>query len=439
MKTNSKALKIISALFLAALLCVAFISCSQNADREDESGINGGKKDSAREVSFIEQTNVPMTDKELEKMFASYTDYSARLFSLCVKSDGGENVFVSPLSAYFALSMAANGAQGETLSQFGTLLGSDQILHLNEFNEIFMKLLTETKGNTLFSVANSMWVHDTGNKNFVKDLFLSNLLSYYNAEVNLRDFAKKSVPGEINDWVSGKTNGLIKDLISEIPDDTFSILINTIYMKAQWQHTFSHEATTEMNFTTNTGSVVKTDFLCSDNYHGYTARSKGIDGVKLMYNDDRLAFLAVRATDGRSAPELAASLDGETIKMLASAEKTTYINVQMPKFELEYKIPLNNILREMGLTDAFDPDKCDFSGMADRDDLYISEVLQKTKIIVDEKGTEAAAATSIMVGTTSMPIDSPLSYVFDTPYVYIIIDTETSAPIFMGIMNNPAK
>jgi serpin B len=227
--------------------------------------------------------------------------------------------------------------------------------------------------------------------------------------------------------------------------------MNTIYFKAKWQKTFQEGATYPREFTNENGEAIKPDFLnkyrSSYNYF----ETEEADGVILPYDDGNLCMIAIRPQNGQTARQLAQSLTAETVTSYLAGAKSTYMNLHLPKFTMAYSLQMNDILKELGLTDVFAEEKADLGGLgtgkkAADGNLFISDVLQKVKVAVDEEGTEAAAATAVMTETTSAMIDEeePLEVDFNEPFVYAIVAAKTPfgeknqehVPLFLGVVTD---
>jgi serine protease inhibitor len=385
------------------------------------------RADKSINQDFIYESNSSelVVDKEEE----GYMDFSFDLFSK-VAVNGDENPLISPASAYFALAMVANGASKNTKKAFEDVLGMS-IDELNISCKKLLKNLQVTKGDTILNIADSIWAK----KGFpIQTNFVEQLKSYYDAKIYLEDLTLEDTKNKINSWVANKTNQLIPILLDEpLSDETIMLLINTIYMKAKWEQEFSANDTYDRVFYKEDGSNLKVPFLNSSKTRKYFS-DNNTEGILLPYNDEKLVFVALRPTNGEKVNEFAKGLTADSFKDYQKSAKNMKVKFAMPKFTLDYTLIMNDILCDMGLSVAFDYRKADFSKIANN--LFISKVLQKTKIEVNEQGTEAAAVTSIELSECSY-IEEEVEFILDSPYVYAIIDKESGLPLFIGIMNNP--
>jgi serine protease inhibitor len=367
---------------------------------------------------------------------APAADFSLRLLAEAVASGGG-NPVISPISAYLALAMAADGADGVTLAQFENLLGlpRDQ---LNELCRSLVAALATPSGSTVLNIANSTWVDDDSVT--VNTSFLQDCVDYFGAEVYTLDLPSPEALAAVNAWVNTKTNGLIPTLHEEnYAENTVLLLINTVYFKALWAEPFLAEETASREFKRADGSQVTADFMNDRSCHRAYIHTDLVEGVLLPYDDGRTAFVALRPTDGSSAAEFAASLTAEQLLTYTAMAKDTLLNLSLPKFDLAFSLSLNSPLQHLGLTDAFDADLADFTpmGMGVHGNLYISEVFQKVKLIIDEAGTEAAAVTEVQMGETSAPAEPPVNLILDSPFLYAVVDLDSGVPLFIGILDDP--
>jgi len=342
-----------------------------------------------------------------------------------------ENPLFSPLSAYYALAMTALGADGQTALEFLHILGRDP-MELAQDLQSLTASLSAAQGNTALNIAGGVWTDE----NFViHPEFAALLEEYFGAPAKSLDFEDPATVQEINAWVREQTHGLIEELLSSIGRDAVMLLVNTLYFSAQWAEAFHPMTAFDGFFRLADGTEVETPFLSTRAVSLPVFVTERYEAVSLPYDDDRLGFLLVRPTDGRDIRQFASDFD--LSGTLASLEMRDSVRVRMPKLDLTFDFLLNDLLQHMGLITAFG-DEADFSGLTAEDEtLRISRVLQKVRLLVDEDGTEAAAATAIEIEATSINLDQ-LDLVFDTAYLYVIYDVLLGIPLFMGVLENPA-
>lgn len=361
--------------------------------------------------------------------------FSFDLFQRLAARDAGKNVFISPLSVWLALSMTYNGASGTTAKGMAEALHASEIPmdDLNISNAGLMGVLTAADPKVKIDIANSIWLNKAYEKTIEKK-FLDINSNNYGAEVRSLDFQDPAAADAMNAWVEKKTNGKIKNLVQPplSPQDVMA-LINAIYFKAPWKQPFDPKLTNEGDFTAANGGTVKAQYMMrrEDNF-GYA--DEDVRVVRLPYATGRLELAAVMP-DKQQLSDFIKGLTPEMLQTYLSKCQKTGMRLTFPKFKLEYAANLNDTLISMGMKDAFDKDAAEFLNMSGSqgDLLYISNVVHKAFIEVDEKGTEAAAATEVMMTASAMMMELD----FKKPFIYMIRDTITGAMLFIGTMNNP--
>ena len=348
----------------------------------------------------------------------------------------GEGTLLSPLSVALALSMTANGAAGDTLAEFEALLGAD----VDTVNANAASLLAEYRdlgGSTVSNLADSLWLDDSLEAN---ERFLSRCTAFYGAGLYQTDLATERTRQAVNGWVEANTNGMIPEILTKVPaEDAALLLVNALYLKNTWEHEFDPVNTREDNFHPAHGSATVTDFLSNGIRQEQYFRTEDAAGVVLPYDDGRLAFVAVLPDEGLD-PWLE-HLDGNTFPALIGAAEDTRLLLRMPKFEAEWGGELADALSALGLGTAFDPARADFSGMGTTESggpLFISSVAHRAKIQVNEKGTEAAAATAVEMRSGGEPLmEEYEELILDRPFCYAIVDLERGVPLFLGTFERP--
>ena len=343
----------------------------------------------------------------------------------------GESTLLSPLSVILALSMAANGAEGETLAQFQEALGGVSLEALNAACQSLLSDYRQLGGSTRASIANSLWVDPEGQ---ISEEFIGRCMGIYGAEVFQGELSAPAVVDNVNRWVSKQTEGLIPKLVQQpFPEDTAALLINALYLNNTWELAFDPNSTYPREFTNSGGQVERMDFL----RHSFTdllyLQGEGAQVVVLPYDDGRLAFAAILP----DSPDLSGwldSLDGNALsRLVQGAEEQRFLYLAFPKFEAEWSGSLQKILTDMGLADAFTPGQADFSRMGDHPNgYYLSEVLHAAKLQVNEKGTEAAAATLVAPASGAPPPEQGVELLLDRPFLYGIFDRQNGVPLFLG-------
>lgn len=364
---------------------------------------------------------------------AAAADFGVRLFQTSMEE--GENTLISPLSVLYALAMTANGADGETLAQMEQVLGMD-VDNLNSYMLAYLDLLPETKDYKM-SLANSIWFKD--DPNFaVEQSFLQTNADYYGAGAYKAAF-DEGTRNDINNWVKEHTDGMIPEILDEIPDEAIMYLVNALAFDAKWADEYEEHQIREGRFTMEDGTRQDVDMMHSEEYT-YLEDDMATGFIK-YYKDRKYAFVAILPNQDVTVSQYVDSLTGEHLQELLNNPQDVTVFASLPKFETEYGIEMSEVLQEMGMTDAFDWQVADFSKLGtynvDGMNICIKRVLHKTFISVTEQGTRAGAATAVeMVAEGAMEIVEFKEVVLDRPFVYMLIDCETNLPFFIGSMMN---
>lgn len=362
-----------------------------------------------------------------------------------MKSDsvrGEENAVISPVSAYLALTMAAMGAEGETWDELARVFGEDEAWP--DHAAALMKVFTKDKKNKV-KIENSAW---TAEGVELQKSYRRALKRTLSARTFSAALSEESGMKAINDWVKKSTEGMIDRLLSKpLSENTVLALINTVYFKGQWSEPFQTELTQKGEFTRDDGEVVETDFMRQNDHFRYWALKDGAQAIRIPYEGDEKAFLAILPPEGVSADEYLNALSADTLaEMQGSFERASTgasyerVILRMPRIDAGCTLDVKAFLSEMGVTRAFDPAQAQFGKLLTGDEsVWISQILQKTRLKLDEKGTEASAATVIVAEATSARIpEEPIELTLDRSFLYIIYDEGAEMPLFMGKVTNPA-
>ena len=410
-----KTLKIIISLLLFIAIAVNIAGCAVTVQADDL----------MKDIS-PDKINGKSTD---EKFTASMADFSIELFKKSITDK--ENSLVSPLSVMLALAMTANGANNETLSQMEKLLGGGITLtELNEYLYSYVNGLPNESKSKL-SIANSIWFRDDKDRLHVEADFLQKNADYYNAAAYKSAFDTQTVK-DINNWVKSNTGGMIDNIIDEIDTNAMLYLINAVAFDAEWQTVYNDYNIENGDFTDINGNIQNVDFMHSMEYQ-YLDDGRATGFVK-PYVNNNYSFAALLPNEDIAIEEYINSLTGAGfINTLKNYESET-VYTAMPKFGYEYEIQMNDALKVLGMPDAFDGEKADFKKMAvsTGGNIYIGEVLHKTYISVDERGTKAGAVTKVEMNAMGVPRGQTVQ--LDRPFVYAIIDNATNLPVFIGTL-----
>ncbi len=388
--------------------------------------------------------NPDASPEDLSELADGNVAFAFDLYRTLRSEDG--NLFFSPYSISTALAMTYAGAAGETASQMAATMHFNlpaESLH-PAFNAYALDLKAraeqEAEGTPFeLSIANSLW----GQEGFpFLDEFLDLLAENYGAGMRLVDYINDTEGARkaINGWVSDETREKVKDLIPEgsLTADARLVLANAIYFKAEWLNRFEETATGPEPFQLLDGSTVEVPMMHQSESYGYVIGDEYM-AVELPYRYGDTSMLIIlpdegqfQAVEQQLSPEMITGLLG---RMTFGPS----VNLGLPKFTYDSDFDLKEALIDLGMPDAFDRVRADFSGMDGARDLYIAHVLHKAFVSVDEKGTEAAAATAVIMEVTSAPMGEPITLTIDRPFVYMIRDQQTGSILFLGRVLNPTS
>jgi len=393
----------------------------------------------AMAVSDTPRATPDAPNANVQSVASSMQAFGTDLYGILATGDG--NLVFSPDSIMTALAMTYAGARGVTAEEMAAVLHVD--LDDPAFNAA-LNVLDQTLESRNFkegddrvqlSIANSLWGQEDTT---FEQPFLDTLAEYYGAGMRLVDFktAFEKARVEINDWVASQTNDKLTDLIPEgaLDDLTRLVLVNAVYLDATWAQRFDPNDTYDGHFTTLAGADVTVPLMSQTTSFPYSS-GDGWQAVQLPYSGSGLAMLLIVPDDGRFG-----DIDAQLSQVMDDAVAgltSTPIAVTMPKFTFRTQASLVGALTNLGMPTAFDPDNADFSGMTQQERLYIGDVIHEAYIAVDEEGTEAAAATAVIMRAESMPV-SNVTLRIDRPFVFALRDTETGALLFFGRVADPS-
>jgi serpin B len=376
-------------------------------------------------------------DKVDTRLVAANTSFAFDLFHTLREESSGENIFISPASISLALAMTYNGAAGDTAAAMTEVL-KFQNMSMEEINAAFADLrsiLQNPDPKVELAIANSLWARLGVDFN---DDFLERNRDYYGAEVTALDFDLPDATDTINRWVEQQTNNKIKDLIAPPIDPmTVLFLINAIYFQADWQEPFDPKLTREIPFQQTDGSRKNHPVMFRDGDFRYLD-GQGFQAVAIPYGETgRLSMYVFLPDPDQSLQSFYGQLSSSNWNTWMESFKEIEGTVGLPRFTFEYESSLNDVLKSLGMGIAFDATAAEFSAMRPVPPrLYIAEVKHKTFVEVNEKGTEAAAATSVEIRTESVNMDR-FNMTMDRPFFFSIVDDQTDSILFMGTVNEP--
>lgn len=418
MKVKKMLAVFMSVLSLAACI-LPFSGCGKTVGKVHNKGVkNGAVRDLTEGISKNESA-LKVPDDEFK---AAASSFAAELFK--DNYSKGKTTLVSPLSVLTALALVQNGAQGDTLAQLEQALGGLDRDTLNAYMRAYCDFLTESDE---LKIANSVWTDSSAE---AKRAFLQKAVDSYSAQLFSAPLSDPKTVESINSWVKKNTDGMIPKIIEKADRYAVMMLVNAIAFDAKWETPYKRSDIEKLEFTSYSGSKKKTDFMCST--ENVYLKDGGAVGFMKPYKNGRFAFAALLPDENTGIDDYVASLSGDKLmKIFSSAKRGNEVNVKMPKFRAEYSTQLIDTLKKMGVKDAFDSKTADFSSLIENRDAYIATVVHKTFIEVDENGTRAAAST--LVGADTMSLMEPYSVCLNRPFVYMIVDTETNLPLFIGV------
>jgi serpin B len=374
---------------------------------------------------------------EVKSLVEGNTDFGVTLYQRLAKEDG--NLFFSPYSISNAFGMCYAGAKGNTAAEMKTTLRfnlGDDRLH-PAFRDLIASLDGGGKKRDFqLTIANRLW----GQKDYgFAPEFIKTGQAFYGAGLEEVDYirATEAARKTINTWVEKQTKDKIKELIPQgvLDENSRLVLTNAIYFKAPWLFPFDAKQTKPAKFNVTPDKSIDVPTMHAHHSLRY-ANLDTLAVLEMFYGHGETSMLMFLPQKKTTLADLEKQLTAPNLAAWTKKISTHLVDLKMPKFKVTKDFALNKVLKDMGMKAAFEPGKADFSGMATREKLYITAVLHKAFVDVHELGTEAAAATAIGVGTTSVP--PPATFHVDRPFVFVIRDNPTGTILFMGRVVNPS-
>jgi len=409
----------------------------------NDSTTTGGTKPQKGNTEVVKSTKTrnlnPNATLEQQKRLASNNnDFAFNMFSKLQENQVG-NIFFSPYSISEALAMTYAGAKGETKSEMATALhfDDDSKLHIS-FNALDLHM-NHTDSNYTLQVADSIWPQ----KDYkILTSYLDTIKINYGADITPLDYINNPEGSRrtINSWIEDKTNDRIKNIIAKgsLGSNTKLVLVNAIYFKGRWEENFNEYGTHNETFTLEDGSTTTTPLMNQVGYFNYS-ENELYQSIELNYEGYRTSMVVVLPREGITQ-NLYSNIQ-ESYNNIIKKSNSKNINLKLPKFEFSTKTyDLIEPFKELGMVDAFSGN-ADFSGMTGNTDLHIGKILHKAFIKVDEKGSEAAAATVVGMELTSVEPteEEPIEMFVNRPFVFFIKDNQTQQILFIGEIKNPSK
>lgn len=401
--------------FLITIISLSIFSCSKEKT----------------DINPIDYINSKITSLKSSEIVDANNEFAFNIFKKVYEGETEENFMISPLSLSLALGMTYNGADGDTKTAFESVLNYDMTTpEINEFNKNLITKLSSNVDGSIMNIANSIWI----NENFpVKENFIQTNQTYFDAEIQNLDFFDSNSVNIINNWVSDKTHEKIPTIINEISPDAVMFLINALYFNANWKYEFDPQDTQNAIFSTESEEK-NVEMMTHTSTLAFTQNNL-FSSVVLPYEKDKFSMLVLLPNDGKTTDDITNELNPENWALWNNDYDSTNIALYLPKFKLNYENKLNDELIDLGLGIAFSASSANFSKISDIQ-TFISFILQKTFIDVNEEGTEAAAVTIVGIELTSIG-NGAKEFKVDKPFIYLIRENLTGSICFMGKVGSP--
>lgn len=374
---------------------------------------------------------------DVDPIAAGNQDLSWDLFAEILAENPDENVLISSWSIQTALNMALNGADGNTLDEMLAVLhhNGHSVEEINKMQRDLNIIMREKSGHPELTFANSFFYDDQ--RLSVKEGFTTSLEDSYNALIATADFNNEEASlNKINGWVKDQTKGKIDQIVDEINEYDLAFLINALYFKSDWSKGFDPDLTRDHSFQLSDGRTVEAPFMTADRNFNFS-ENQDYQMVDIPFRDSTFSLSLIQKR-GSGAKDWAQNLNRGIAAGLYDQLGYSRAMVSFPKFELEFETDLPEVLKKLGMMDAFSEFEANFDRLGQAligPVIYINQMKHKAVLEIDEKGAEGAAVTSIGFGTTS----APPSFVFDQPFVVVLRHIPTNTQLFTGMIENPVE
>lgn len=422
----------VNCFILIGVIMVNMLACSKGQLSDSTENLMDAYEE--KSTSELQSEAVQISTEDEAEFKENYADFAVEVLKGTAES--GENSMISPLSLLTALTMTENGAGGKTLSQMEQVLANGtSVEKQNQELVNFIRKLPNTEKSHLYQ-ANSIWFQgeDTEEKHWVKESFLQKNADTFQADIFRAAFNHDTLK-DINVWASNETEGMISQVLDEMPTDAMMYLINAVAFEAEWKFTYDKSQIHEAEFLQEDGTSKKVSMMYSDEFQ--YLEDEDTTGFIKPYAD-RYSFVALLPTEGVTMEHYISNLSGKKwLQLMENVSEREGVRAGIPKFTAEYEQDMEMVLADMGMDLAFNETQADFSGIGDKE-LSISCVLHKTYVSVDELGTKAGATTVVEM-SKSDGMDTNKEVILNRPFVYAIVDNNTNLPIFLGIVEQIEK
>jgi serpin B len=392
-------------------------------------------------VMFFCNIAMADTDNDLKVVSQGINKFSFDLYKKLKDKNKEENLLYSPASISITLAMTYAGASGNTEKQMANVLNFTLPQH--RIHLAYSKLIENLKSNKDYelNIANALWLQK--DYKYLQE-FLNIMEKYYKGGFNEVDY-KTNPEGarrKINDWVSRETKGKIKDILNpgDIKEYTRFVLTNAIYFKGKWQTEFDKKSTKDEDFYLINGQKTKVKMMYQNNIFNYY-ENDDLQLLEIPYKGNKISMVIILPKVGKFKT-VENMMDEKKLQEWMKSARKKEVVTYIPRFKFTQRFELSENLFEMGMEDAFDEDKVDFSGISGEKDLYIRNVIHKAFVEVNEEGTEAAAATAVggwLIISLHQEQVLPIIFNADHPFIFLIRDKETGSILFMGRVMDPNK
>jgi len=389
-----------------------------------------------KDKQLLGELDSSMAKNKMQTLPCKSTDFSLKLFGQLAKISK-ENVVISPFSAYAALSMALNGAAGSTSEQMAKAMGitANSINALNERNKAILASIANSDKKVQLEIGNAIF-SDISTP--YKKSFISLCKQMYDAEIKNVNFKDPRTIDSINAWCNDKTHGKIPTIISKLTRDEKMVILNAVYFKGTWASPFKKVYTQDDEFTTLAGKKTSIKMMHQVERIAYFKNTR-FQAVAIPYKSNRQSLYVFLPNEKTQWPLFLAEFTQTNWNQWITKFGDTKVDLSLPRFKVRFSQDLSSSLEEIGMTEAFDPRRANFSNMiAPPYKAWISRVLQKTYMDVNEEGTEAAAATAVIIATLAMRQEAlPIEFRVDHPFVLALVDNNSKEILFLGSILQP--
>ena len=418
--------KVLSVAFVTASMILCSCGSSKSAQTENKQPVDTSIVTSSDDENTIDAGFGILSDSEREIVKKN----NAFALNLYRQLSGMESKVVSPMSITYLMGMLANGANGNTQQEILKAIGCEglNVLELNALYHGLMQSAGRLDKKTIVNIANYVAVNK---QNHLNSDFGKMVSDTYQARVESLDFSSSKSTSKINDWCKAHTDGMIPKIIDQIDPSAISYIMNAIYFNGTWQEKFDAKNTKQENFRGYTRDIQKVSMMHQVEKFYYTENNT-FKAVDLPYGNGIYRMTVLLPNEGKSIDDMMKGMTVDKLEEINSQMEKCMVNLKLPKFTTEMELPLNSIISNLGAPSIFLPGKANFNHFANGN-FFVSKMLQKAKIEVNEQGTKAAAVTAAIMLTSMAPMEMRnVEFHADHPFVYLITDTNSGAILFMG-------